>query len=358
MPSSTPTSLSPLGPLQPCTHRQHLLHLGLGSGLHAGVDRLQDLVAVGGHLAGLRVGHALHRILDVGQQGGHKVGGIHRVVHQLRAAGGEGAQGRSGGWVRQQCSEASTPGVAEHTSMRWQSSAANCATPSAHTTDHLTLAMLRMITQALRRMGVVRSVRPRTSRGTRMDRVRPSTDCRQLGAEREACSVRGQGLRAGQGTRAGVLLCKRPVLHRCPTVQARILLKPPPPPAHLDEGGGRQLVHAVGHLAGGADAPDQMGHKGLNVAVANGSAALGERLGGSLAHSRLEVNHAVGHHRHNLGQVDLEGAGGVEWGRAAVRGGELSFESVSRGHMRGGPGARTWQAQPCIHCPRMPAQSV
>ena len=43
--------------------------------------------------------------------------------------------------------------------------------------------MLRMMTQALRRMGVVRSVRPRTSRGTRMDRVRASTDCTNVVAD-------------------------------------------------------------------------------------------------------------------------------------------------------------------------------
>ena len=100
----------------------------------------------------------------------------------------------------------------------------------------------------------------------------------------------------------------------------------------LDKRGGRELVHAVGHLAGGADAADQVGHKGLNVAVANGGAALGQGVGGGGAHGGLEVHHAVGHHGHNLGQVDLGEAGREGAGGGGVR---------SRRGRRGEAGART-----------------
>ncbi len=224
----------------------------------------------------------------------------------------------------------------------------------------LTLAMLRMITQALRRMGVVRSVRPRTSRGTRMDRVRPSTDCSAKSREGRAAWVSARVTEAAGRVCVGLegmcVCCMRQGMPPAPPMPSL-----PLPPAHLDEGGGGQLVHAVGHLAGRADAADQVGHKGLNVAVANGSAALGERLGGRLAHSGLEVDHAVGHHRHNLGQVDLgEGwGGGGSWlarvggasGRAAPeharRGGTSG--RAARGGTCAGAGAQSSRQRTCIH---------
>uniref|UniRef100_A0A1J3GZS4 Uncharacterized protein n=2 Tax=Noccaea caerulescens TaxID=107243 RepID=A0A1J3GZS4_NOCCA len=200
--------------------RQHLLHGGLGGRLYRGVDALQDLVAVGGHLAGLGVGHALHRVLDVGQQRGHKVGSVHGVVHQLGHVADDdaGLAADGGGAVGQAADE--------------------------------------------------------------------------------------QGHQDGQGAR----------VHR------------------LHEGGGRQLVDAVGHLAGGADTADQVRHEGLDVAVADGSAALGQRVGGGGAHGGLQVHHAVGHDRNNLGQVDrdLLGRGGGQV--AEELGGSLLGLPLGVGH--------------------------
>eukprot|EP00983_Pelagomonas_calceolata_P103548 1158922-Pelagomonas_calceolata.AAC.5 len=114
------------------------------------------------------------------------------------------------------------------------------------------------MTQDLRLMAVVRSRRPRTSRGTMMARGGASTCVRD--------TARGQVVRKD--------VCGRITEKSRSTMISAHL---------LHEGGGSQLVDGVGGEAGVGNAVDQVGDELLDIAVAVDLEAVhGGRLGGLL----------------------------------------------------------------------------
>ena len=71
----------------------------------------------------------------------------------------------------------------------------------------------------------------------------------------------------------------------------------------LDEGGGSELVHALGHLIDLVDALDESGDEGVDIDVADAGANLGHGVGGLLLDLVTHVNHHLSELGDDLGEA-------------------------------------------------------